>query len=158
QRVDVVRNALHVRVRPRRRQDPLGAVPSGRPGRAQRSLLRIERARARHARPLRIPGAMIAASALTRRFDRRTVVDNVTLDVRRGEIVALLGPNGAGKTTTMRMLAGLISATSGTVVIDGVQLTRATGDALRARIGLLTESPGLWDRLTVRENLRVYAR
>jgi len=100
---------------------------------------------------------MIAASALTRQFDGRTVVDNVTLDVRRGEIVALLGPNGAGKTTTMRMMAGLIAATSGTVAIDGITLTRANGDALRGRIGLLTESPGLWDRLTVAENLRVYA-
>ena len=81
----------------------------------------------------------------------------MTFDVARGEIVALLGPNGAGKTTTMRMLAGLIEPTSGPVTIDGVPLTRATGNAVRRRIGFLTEAPGLWDRLTVRENLRVYA-
>ena len=81
----------------------------------------------------------------------------MTFDVARGEIVALLGPNGAGKTTTMRMLAGLIEPTSGSVTIDGVPLTRATGNAVRRRIGFLTEAPGLWDRLTVRENLRVYA-
>jgi ABC-2 type transport system ATP-binding protein len=81
----------------------------------------------------------------------------MTFDVARGEIVALLGPNGAGKTTTMRMLAGLIEPTSGSVTIDGVPLTRATGNADRRRIGFLTEAPGLWDRLTVRENLRVYA-
>ena len=55
------------------------------------------------------------------------------------------------------MLAGLIAPTSGSVAIDGVQLTRATGSALRSRIGFLTEAPGLWDRLTVRENLDVYA-
>jgi len=78
--------------------------------------------------------------------------------VRQSEIVALLGPNGAGKTTTLRMLAGLIAATTGTVVVDGVRLSRATGGALRRRIGFLTETPGLWDRLTVAENLRVYAR
>ena len=58
----------------------------------------------------------------------------------------------------MRMLAGLIAPTSGAVAIDGVGLTRATGSQVRARIGFLTESPGLWDRLTVRENLQIYAR
>jgi ABC-2 type transport system ATP-binding protein len=100
---------------------------------------------------------VIAATGLTRRFGSRTVVNDVTFDVGRGEILALLGPNGAGKTTTLRMLAGLIAPTSGTVAIDGVQLTRATGSALRSRIGFLTEAPGLWDRLTVRENLRIYA-
>ena len=101
---------------------------------------------------------MIAAANLTRTFGDRVAVNAVSFEIARGEILALLGPNGAGKTTTMRMLAGLIAPTSGTVTIDGVTLTRATGTALRARIGFLTESPGLWDRLTVRENLDVYAR
>jgi len=100
---------------------------------------------------------MIAAAGLTRRFGSRTVVDDVTFEVARGEIVALLGPNGAGKTTTMRMLAGLIAPSSGTIAIDGVTLTRATGMAVRSRVGFLTEAPGLWDRLTVRENLDLYA-
>lgn len=100
---------------------------------------------------------MISAQRVTRRFGSRAVVDEVSFDVSKSEIVALLGPNGAGKTTTMRMLAGLIAPTSGAIVIDGVALTRATSAALRARIGFLTESPGLWDRLTVRENLGTYA-
>jgi ABC-2 type transport system ATP-binding protein len=100
---------------------------------------------------------MIAASHLSRRFGGRMAVDDVSLEVGASEIVALLGPNGAGKTTTMRMLAGLIGATSGMVTIGGVRLTRATGSALRRRIGFLTEAPGLWDRLSVRENLLVYA-
>jgi ABC-2 type transport system ATP-binding protein len=100
---------------------------------------------------------MISATDLTRAFGSRTVVESVTFDVQPAEIVALLGPNGAGKTTTMRMLAGLVSPTRGSVKIDGVELTRATGSELRARIGFLTEAPGLWDRLTVKENLRVYA-
>jgi ABC-2 type transport system ATP-binding protein len=86
------------------------------------------------------------------------VVDSVSLTVRRSEIVALLGPNGAGKTTTLRMLGGLIAPSQGSVTIDGTVLSRATGSALRRRIGFLTEAPGLWDRLTVYENLRVYAR
>ena len=100
---------------------------------------------------------MISAQHLTRRFAARAVVADVSFDVSKSEIVALLGPNGAGKTTTMRMLGGLIAPTSGSVVIDGVPLTPATAGTLRARIGFLTESPGLWDRLTVRENLRTYA-
>jgi ABC-2 type transport system ATP-binding protein len=100
---------------------------------------------------------LIAAVNLTRRFGDRVAVDNVSFDVRRGEILALAGPNGAGKTTTLRMLAGLIGPTSGSVSIDGIQLTSSSGGRLRARIGFLTEAPGLWDRLTVRENLSIYA-
>jgi ABC-2 type transport system ATP-binding protein len=100
---------------------------------------------------------VISARHLTRRFGSRTVVEDVSFDVERSEIVALLGPNGAGKTTTMRMLAGLVGPTGGSVMIDGVPLSRQTGSALRQRIGFLTEAPGLWDRLTVRENLGVYA-
>ena len=101
---------------------------------------------------------MIAAAGLTRTFGERVAVDDVTFAVERGEIVALLGPNGAGKTTTLRMLAGLIGATAGTVTIDGVPMNGSTGSALRRRIGFLTEAPGLWDRLTVRENLAIYSR
>jgi ABC-2 type transport system ATP-binding protein len=100
---------------------------------------------------------MIAASHLIRRFGPRMAVNDLTLQIAKSEIVALLGPNGAGKTTTLRMMAGLIAPSSGTVSIDGIELTRATGSALRGRIGFLTESPGLWDRLTVRENLSAYA-
>jgi len=100
---------------------------------------------------------VIQASHLTRRFGQRTAVNDVTFEVGRSEIVALLGPNGAGKTTTLRMLAGLIAPTSGSIAIDGHALTKATGGTLRNRIGFLTEAPGLWDRLTIKENLRVYA-
>ena len=100
---------------------------------------------------------MITASHLIRRFGPRMAVNDLTLQIAKSEIVALLGPNGAGKTTTLRMMAGLIAPSSGTVSIDGIELTRATGSALRGRIGFLTESPGLWDRLTVRENLSAYA-
>jgi ABC-2 type transport system ATP-binding protein len=100
---------------------------------------------------------VISARGLTRRFGSRTAVEDVSFDVAAGEIVALLGPNGAGKTTTMRMLAGLIAPTRGTVTIEGVRMDRTTGSGLRSRIGFLTETPGLWDRLTVRENLGIYA-
>jgi ABC-2 type transport system ATP-binding protein len=101
---------------------------------------------------------MLTASNLTRRFDDRVAVENVSFEVAAGEIFALLGPNGAGKTTTLRMLAGLIEPTSGRVHIGDETMTRHTASRLRGRIGFLTEAPGLWDRLPVRQNLRVYAR
>jgi ABC-2 type transport system ATP-binding protein len=100
----------------------------------------------------------LTARQLTRRFGTRAAVDNVSIDLRAGEIFALLGPNGAGKTTTLRMLAGLIAPTSGTVQIDDEAMTPDAAPRLRARLGFLTEAPGLWDNLTVRENLSVYAR
>ena len=81
----------------------------------------------------------------------------MSFECRAGEIFALLGPNGAGKTTTLRMLAGLIAPTSGSVQIDAEAMTPPRPE-LRARIGFLTEAPGLWDNLTVRENVSVYAR
>jgi ABC-2 type transport system ATP-binding protein len=101
---------------------------------------------------------VIEASRLTRRFDDRVAVDDLSLEVRPGEIFTLLGPNGAGKTTTLRMLAGLISPSSGTARIAGVPLERGRMDEVRSKVGFLTEAPGLWDRLTVRLNLLVYAR
>jgi ABC-2 type transport system ATP-binding protein len=101
---------------------------------------------------------MLTALHLTRRFDGRLAVDDVSFEVAPGEIFALLGPNGAGKTTTLRMLAGLIEPTAGTVRIAGNVMTRQTAASLRGRIGFLTEAPGLWDRLPVRQNLQVYAR
>jgi ABC-2 type transport system ATP-binding protein len=101
---------------------------------------------------------MLTAQALTRYFDDRVAVEGVSFEVAQGEIFALLGPNGAGKTTTLRMLAGLIEPTSGAVHVDGEPMTRQTAPRLRSRIGFLTEAPGLWDRLSVRQNLTVYAR
>jgi ABC-2 type transport system ATP-binding protein len=100
----------------------------------------------------------LTASHLTRRFDTRLAVDDVSFELSPGEIVALLGPNGAGKTTTLRMLGGLIHPTSGSVLLDQQTVTPATAARLRASIGFLTEAPGLWERLTVRQNLDVYAR
>src|SRR6185295_7889668 len=82
----------------------------------------------------------------------------VSLRVEPGEIFGLLGPNGAGKTTTLRMLGGLIVPSGGRASIAGIPLTRERLDEVRTRVGFLTEAPGLWDRLSVRLNLLVYAR
>ncbi|HEX6210400.1 MAG TPA: ABC transporter ATP-binding protein [Methylomirabilota bacterium] len=101
---------------------------------------------------------MILASHLTRVFGDRVAVEDISFEVQPGEIFGLLGPNGAGKTTTLRMLAGLIAPSSGEASVAGIPLGRATNDRVRARVGFLTEAPGLWDRLTVRTNLLTYAR
>ena len=101
---------------------------------------------------------MITVDHVTRRFGGRTAVEDVSFDVRAGEVFGLLGPNGAGKTTTLRMLGGLIPPTTGIVSIDRQPFTRESANALRSQIGFLTETPGLWDQLTVEENLLVYAR
>jgi ABC-2 type transport system ATP-binding protein len=101
---------------------------------------------------------MVIAEHLTRAFDERVAVRDVSLSVRAGEIVTLLGPNGAGKTTTMRLLAGLILPTAGRVSIAGIELTGATAARARGSVGLLTEAPGLWERLTVDLNLLTHAR
>jgi ABC-2 type transport system ATP-binding protein len=100
---------------------------------------------------------VVETRALTRRFDDRLAVDGLTLTVGAGEVVTLLGPNGAGKTTTFRMLAGLLAPTGGEVTIAGTRLTASSAGEMRSRVGLLTEAPGLWERLTVRRNLRTYA-
>ena len=101
---------------------------------------------------------MISAHAITRRYGARTAVDNVSFDVRGGEVFGLLGPNGAGKTSVLRMLAGLIPPSAGTITIDGRSFTREQAAGIRGRIGFLTETPGLWDNLTVLDNICVYAR
>ena len=101
---------------------------------------------------------MVIAEHLSRVFDERVAVRDVSLLVNAGEIVSLLGPNGAGKTTTMRMLAGLILPTAGRISINGIELADATAARARGSVGLLTEAPGLWERLSVRINLLTYAR
>jgi ABC-2 type transport system ATP-binding protein len=102
--------------------------------------------------------SVLKAEHLTRRFGERLAIEDVSLEVAAGEIVALLGPNGAGKTTTLRVLAGLIAASSGQVHVEGEPMVAASAAHLRRRIGFLTETPGLWDDLTVWQNLVIHAR
>ena len=100
----------------------------------------------------------LTAQHLTRHFGDRVAVEDVSFELEPGQIFALLGPNGAGKTTTLRMLAGLIAPTSGSVRVGDEAMTPGAAPRLRGRIGFLTEAPGLWDNLTVHDNLKVYAQ
>ncbi len=97
------------------------------------------------------------ASGLGRRFGDRWAVRDVSLDVHRGEVLGLLGPNGAGKTTTVRMLTALIEPTEGTAAIEGFDV-RERPDDVRARVGILTETPGLYDKLSATANLDFFGR
>ena len=102
---------------------------------------------------------MIDAENLTRKFGDLTAVDNLTLHVNEGEIFGFLGPNGAGKTTTVRMLACLISKTSGTAKIGDYEIgNRADQQKIRRIIGLIPDNVGLYEELTAYKNLDFYGR
>jgi ABC-2 type transport system ATP-binding protein len=100
---------------------------------------------------------VLAARGLRKRYGDREVLCGIDLRVEPGEVVGLLGPNGAGKTTTVRLLTSLIAPTEGRAWIDGYEVT-ADADEVRARVGILTETPGLYDRLTATQNLDFFAR
>ena len=108
--------------------------------------------------PIAADRGLVVAERLTRTFGTRVAVRDLSLTVASGAILTLLGPNGAGKTTTLRMLAGLILPNSGRIVINGTDVSADTADLARRSIGLLTETPGLWERLSVRLNLLTHAR
>jgi ABC-2 type transport system ATP-binding protein len=93
---------------------------------------------------------------LVRRFGKFVAVDRVSFEVRQGEIFGLLGPNGAGKTTTFRMLCGLLTPTSGTLEIAGVDIRRGADEA-RRKIGYVAQKFSLYAQLTVAENLDFFA-
>lgn len=95
---------------------------------------------------------MIEVTGLTKRYGKKTAVDNLTFTVRRGEIVGFLGPNGAGKSTTMNMLTGYIAPTVGTVYINGYHLLDAPEKA-KEHVGYLPEIPPLYMDMTVNEYL-----
>ena len=98
---------------------------------------------------------MITLTKLSKRFDRQFVVSDVNLKIKQGEIVGLLGPNGAGKTTTLRMIAGVLPPSKGTVVIDETNIE--TDGIVKKRIGFLPENNPLYEELTVEEYLSFWS-
>jgi len=99
----------------------------------------------------------IEVSHLTKKFGGRTAVADVSFSVARGEVFGFLGPNGAGKTTTVRTLGTLIAPTSGSASVAGIPLAPENGVEIRRRISIMPESPGLYLRLSVTENLECFA-
>ena len=95
---------------------------------------------------------MIEVKNLTKKYGAHVAVDNISFEVHEGEILGFLGPNGAGKSTTMNILTGYLSATNGTVTINGHDILDEPNEA-KANIGYLPEQPPLYPDMTVREYL-----
>jgi ABC-2 type transport system ATP-binding protein len=93
---------------------------------------------------------------LSRRFGQFTAVDDLSFEVRRGEIFGFLGANGAGKSTTIRMLCGLLQPTSGTARVGGVDV-KTDPEGVKERIGYMSQRFSLYELLTVDQNIRFFA-
>lgn len=101
---------------------------------------------------------IIRIEGVSRHFGRFTAVDDVTLDIHRGEVFGLIGHNGAGKSTLFRMMLGLLSPSSGTLSISGERVDSANARAVCRHIGYLPENVALWDNLSGLETLKFLAR
>jgi len=104
--------------------------------------------------PIQNEPQVLRSSGLVKKYKKRTVVNEVTIQVRQGEIVGLLGPNGAGKTTTFYMIVGMVRPNAGSVFINDSEIT-ALPMYQRARMGIgyLSQEASVFRRLTVRDNL-----
>ncbi|OGO35249.1 MAG: ABC transporter [Chloroflexi bacterium RBG_16_57_11] len=100
---------------------------------------------------------MIEAEALCKQFDGFTAVDEVSLNLEKGEVLALLGPNGAGKTTTVRMLSSVLRPTRGTAKIAGYDVVHQARE-VRAAVGVLTENHGLYNRMPADDYLDFFGQ
>src|SRR6186997_2444073 len=98
----------------------------------------------------------ITVSHLTRRFGDFVAVDDVTFDIQQGEIFGFLGSNGAGKSTTIRMLCGLLTPTSGTATVGGVDVG-SDPEGVKRRIGYMSQRFSLYETLTVDQNIRFFS-
>jgi ABC-2 type transport system ATP-binding protein len=103
------------------------------------------------------PDVVIDVHGLTKKFDGRTVVHDLSMQVKRGTIYGFLGPNGSGKTTTIRMLCGLLTPDEGTGTCLGYDIRTQT-DKIKRQVGYMTQRFSLYQDLSVRENLEFVAR
>lgn len=99
---------------------------------------------------------VLSVSGLRKTYDDRAVVDDISFDVRPGEIFGILGPNGAGKTTTLEMIETIRPIDEGSVIIDGLDVARQP-DAVKRIIGVQPQSPAFQDKTTLRELIELFA-
>src|SRR5881296_2765402 len=102
-----------------------------------------------------IPGPALETRHLTKSFGAFRAVDDLTFAVGEGEVFGLLGSNGAGKSTAIRMLCGLLTPTSGSAVVQGVDVAK-NPEGVKRQIGYMTQRFSLYEDLTIRQNLRFY--
>ena len=100
---------------------------------------------------------MIEVKNLKKSFGNFKAVDDVSFDVKAGEIFGLLGPNGAGKTTTLRLLSTVLKPDAGQIRVNGFDVSQEP-DKVRSQLGVVADSNGLYDRLSATENVRYFAR
>jgi ABC-2 type transport system ATP-binding protein len=98
----------------------------------------------------------VELSNLTKRFGAFTAVNNISLKIKKGAIYGFLGPNGSGKSTTIRMLCGLLTPTSGSGAILGLDIVK-NSEAIKRQVGYMSQKFSLYNDLTVLENLQFYA-
>jgi ABC-2 type transport system ATP-binding protein len=99
----------------------------------------------------------LVADGLGKRFGDRVAFEDLSFEIAAGEIFGFLGPNGAGKTTTVRTLGTLVAPSAGSATVAGLELVPENGVEIRRRISIMPETPGLYLRLSVRENLECFA-
>ena len=101
--------------------------------------------------------SIINVENIVRKFGSTTAIDGISFSVEEGEVFGVLGPNGSGKTTLVRLLNGVLAPTSGKAFLFGKDVT-IDGAYVRARTGVLTETPSLYERLSARKNLSFFGR
>ena len=99
---------------------------------------------------------IIEVKNLSKKYDKKTVVDNISFSVKKGEVFGILGPNGAGKTTTLEMIETLREIDSGKVTIDGINV-ESNPDAIKYIIGVQQQSPAFMDKVKLTEQLEQFA-
>src|SRR5689334_21711922 len=100
---------------------------------------------------------MIQLENVTKRYDDTTVVHDLNLEIKQGEIVGIIGHNGAGKSTTMKMMAGLVEPTSGTIHVMGQDIQKGSNTKIKQRIGYLPEESPLYEAMTAEQYLLFFS-
>lgn len=99
---------------------------------------------------------IIEVKKLAKIFGNQSAIENVDFHVKRGEIFGFLGPSGSGKTTTIKILTGQLEPTSGSAEIFGESITQLKKSKYRSRFGVVTDNSGLYERLSIHDNLKLY--
>ena len=100
---------------------------------------------------------MIQVKNVTKKYGKFTAIDNISFEVKDGEVVGLLGPNGAGKSTTMNMITGYIDSSAGQILVNGVNVEKRPRKA-KKQIGYMPEGVPLYTELTVKEFIKYMAQ